>query len=119
MDEAFPFSLPPEPELLVLAYAVSHIDVLREFDKACEQGQLHLARRLAAVFELTAYDVRAGDNYTLGKCAPRGAWNSRAGWWTTLAWALRTRERTRTTRYGWPATAATWSWRAGWPTTSV
>jgi hypothetical protein len=54
MDPAFPFRLPPEPELLALAYAADRTEVVQGFIEACKRGELHLVWRLAAVFELTA-----------------------------------------------------------------
>jgi hypothetical protein len=54
IDQEFPFYLPVELELLVLAYAAERDEVLKAFRVACEQGELHLAQRLASVFELTA-----------------------------------------------------------------
>jgi hypothetical protein len=65
MDEAFPFFLPPEPELLVLAFAADRAEVFGEFRTACVRGQRHLASRLAAVFGLTIEDVRSDSNYIL------------------------------------------------------
>ncbi|HVE15033.1 MAG TPA: hypothetical protein VNI01_16685, partial [Elusimicrobiota bacterium] len=54
MDPAFPFLLPPELELLVLAYAADRGVVCALLRAACQDGQMHLARRVTDVFDSEA-----------------------------------------------------------------
>jgi len=65
MDPEFPFLLPAEPELLVLAYAADRDKVLEAFREACLENAHRIARRLEGVFELTGAEVRAHDNRIL------------------------------------------------------
>jgi hypothetical protein len=56
MDPSFPFHLPPELQLEVLAYAASLDEAVACFRAACAQGSTRLARRLADLFGLRLDD---------------------------------------------------------------
>jgi hypothetical protein len=55
----------PEPVLLLVLAFASDSPPQPLFREFCSEGQLHAARRLAILFELTATDAREDDNFAL------------------------------------------------------